>query len=307
VNPAATYKVIFALLLAFFISLTFSTSEAKVIKATCSPTKGINAAILKAKPRDVINVTGICNENVFIPAHISGITIDGQGSTTINAANAGPFAVRVLGSDITLKNLVISGGSIAVYVASGASVIIDSNTVKDADSVGVNITHNSVARIVNSTIQNNGGCGVNISEGSAGRIGYRSHIDTEPSPNIIVNNGYGVCVSRSSNARVVGSNISGNTLDGIYIDTVSHADISGNAIDGNGRHGILLTRNSGINLGLTTGPSVFQAANTTAASNNTGYGLSCSINSYAEGALGSLNGSSGTVQFANACINATAP
>jgi hypothetical protein len=297
---------LFGSVLGLAVSLSFSIGEAKVIKVTCSPTKGMNAAIRKAKPGDTVNVTGTCTENVLVPANISGITIDGQGLTTINAAGAGPFALHVLGSNITVKNLVINGGSIAVYVASGASVIVDSTTVQGASSIGVNITHNSVARIVDSIIQNNGGCGVNVTEGSAARIGYRTHVDTQSSPNTIVNNQYGVCVTRSSNARIVGSDISNNTLDGVSVDTVSHADISGNAINGNSRHGILVARNSGINLGLTTGPVVFQSPNTTTV-NNGNYGLACSTNSYAEGPLASLNGTLGKTQFVNQCINATVP
>jgi nitrous oxidase accessory protein NosD len=163
-----------------------------------------------------------------------------------------------------------------------------------------------VARIVDSVIQNNGGCGVNVSEGSAARVGYRSHTDTQASPNAIVNNESGVCVSRSSNARIVGSNISNNTRDGINIDTVSHADISDNAINGNARHGIMLNRNSGINLGLTVGPVIFQSPNTTTV-NNAGFGIACSINSYAEGSLGSLTGTLGATQFGSQCVNVTVP
>jgi nitrous oxidase accessory protein NosD len=295
---------IFASFLTLSIPLTFSVSEAKVLKVACSPTKKLNASILKAKPGDTVSVTGTCTENVLVPAHISGITIDGQGSATINAANAGPFAVQVLGSNIVLKDILISGGSIAVYVASGASAIIDGATVQGASSIGINITHNSVARIVDSTIQNNGGCGVNVSEGSAARVGYRSHVDTEASPNAITGNEYGVCVSRSSNARIVGSTISNNDLDGIMVDMVSHADVSGNAIDGNGRHGIILSRNSGVNLGLTTGPVIFQAANT---GTNATYGVTCSINSYAEGSLGTLTGGSGAKQIPATCVDATVP
>ncbi len=297
---------IFASIVGLAIPLSFSMSEAKVLKVACTPTKKINASILKAKPGDTVAVSGVCTENVLVPAHISGITIDGQGTATINAASAGPFAVQVLGSNIVLKDILISGGNIAVYLASGASAIIDGVTVQDASSIGINITHNSVARIVDSVIQNNGGCGVNVSEGSAARVGYRSHTDTQASPNAIVNNEYGVCVSRSSNARIVGSNISNNVLDGITIDTVSHADISANAINGNGRQGIILGRNSGVNLGLTIGPVIFQSPNTTTV-NNAGFGISCSINSYAEGPLGSLTGTSGTAQFANTCINMTVP
>jgi nitrous oxidase accessory protein NosD len=302
VRKLTIFETIFASFLTLVIAPTFSTSEAKVLKAACSPTKGINATIRKAKPGDTITVTGICTENVVIPANISGIIIDGQDATTINAGGTGPFAVEVLGRDVILKRLVINGGSIAVYVTSGASVIIDDTTVQGASSIGVNITHNSVARIVDSTIKDNGGCGVNVSEGSAARVGYRSHIDTQPSPNTITGNEYGVCVSRSSNARIVGSNISGNNLDGIMIHMVSHADVSGNAINGNGRHGVFLYRNSGLNLGLTTGPVIFQAANT---GTNTSYGLACSMNSYAEGPLSTLTGGSGAKQIASNCVDAT--
>jgi hypothetical protein len=47
--------------------LTVSSSEAKVLKVTCTPGKGLNASIIKLKPGDVLAVTGTCDENVVIP------------------------------------------------------------------------------------------------------------------------------------------------------------------------------------------------------------------------------------------------
>jgi len=285
-----------------------SLSEAKTKKVTCTATRGINIFLTKAKPGDIFLVTGTCNENVLVPSHINDITIDGQGSTTINSPDPTSAALVVRGAnEITIKNLVVTGGENGIQITRGSTVVIDGVTVNGLGRNGIVVTGNSFARIINSTIQNNGNNGVVITENSTGRLGFLRNEDTVASPNTITGNGNrGVNVSESSSAVIIGNNISNNTDDGILVNAVSHADIASNTIDNNGDNGINVGRNSGVDLGADTGTSIFESPNSTTV-NNAGFGLRCFINSYADRRLGTLNGAAGQTEFTGGCINSAIP
>ena len=113
---------------------------------------------------------------------------------------------------------------------------------------------------------------------------------------------------RSSSALIVGNTISENTYDGIRVAKVSQADISNNTIDGNGRYGILVTQNSGVNLGRDTGTTILDLPNTTTVGNGD-KGLSCSIGGYADGRLGTLKGvgKKNATDFTKDCIDSLIP
>jgi hypothetical protein len=51
---------------------------------TCGPEKTIGQAIKMLKPGDTLWVSGTCNENLFIGQEVERITLDGQGTATIN-------------------------------------------------------------------------------------------------------------------------------------------------------------------------------------------------------------------------------
>jgi parallel beta-helix repeat protein len=306
-KSTSIHGTIFASVLASAFFLTISLSEAKVVKLTCSAKKGINAAVLKLKPGDTLAVTGDCNENVVIPAHIHGITIDGQGSTTVNGIDTTTATLINRGTDNTVKNLIVTGGQTGIHIQRSSSATIDGVTVNGVGGIGILASGSSTARIVNSTIQNNGNNGVSITENSNARIGFLTNNDTTASPNTISGNNRGITVSESSNATIIGNNISNNSSDGILVNTVSHADIASNTINGNGAHGINFGRNSAVNLGADTGTSIFDTPNSTTV-NNAQFGLRCFINSSADGVVGTLNGASGAKDaFTSGCIDATQP
>lgn len=112
-----------------------------------------------------------------------------------------------------------------------------------------------------------------------------------------MNGDSGIHVTRSSSARIIGKTISNATGgSGIIVSRASHAEISSNTINGNNEHGIFVTQNSGVNLGRDTGTGIFDAPNSTTV-NNTQNGIRCLLNSYADGRLGSLNGTAGAKNF----------
>jgi parallel beta-helix repeat protein len=168
-------------------------------------------------------------------------------------------------------------------------------------------------RVTNSTIQNNTNNGINAVKNSYARIGFLTVEGTETipggvGPNTIQNNGSsGVRVADSSSADIISNTIVNNTENGVFVDRVSHALVASNTINGNGEDGVTVGRNSGVNLGAPTGTDLDELPNSTT-TNNTGFGVRCFINSYADGRLGTLNGDAGAKStFTGGCIDSVDP
>ena len=64
---------------------------------TCGPEKTIGQAIKTLKPGDTLLVSGTCNENLAIGQEVDRITLDGQGTATING-DSSANAVTVTGT-----------------------------------------------------------------------------------------------------------------------------------------------------------------------------------------------------------------
>jgi uncharacterized repeat protein (TIGR01451 family) len=263
----------------------------------------LQTAINAAAPGTTITVTGTCNENIVIREEKKEITLDGGGTATINGPSTTSNTVHILGRGITVKRFIITGGLNGVALVAGATAILDANTIQGTGSNGVNVTHHSFAILTNNIIQNNLlGRGILVTDNSAVRIGILSLNDTVASPNSILNNGSaatqddGIAITRGSFAHIVGNIISGNKGDGISFTRLSHGEASSNQINGNGSgaagNGILISGNSGANLGSDTGTGIFDAPNTTSTLNNL-FGAQVSLNSYIDGRLGTLNGTQG--------------
>ena len=288
--------------------LMVGTSGAASFHFICGQQRTISEALRRLRPGDTLFVSGACSENVQIPEQIVNITLDGQGTATINGPDASSTTVLVRGDGITIRNFAsITGGETGITVTRGGAALIDSNVIQNTGTNGIVVTQSSSARIINNTLQGNPQSGIVITDSSSARIGFNMPDDTEASPNIIQNNKEnGIIVTRSSSARIVGNTISGNTENGVLVTRVSHGDVSSNTIDSNGGDGVFVSRNSGVNLGEDTGSGIFDAPNTTNV-NNVGVGIRCVINSYGDGRIGTLNGVSGPFSFAANCVNSTSP
>jgi parallel beta-helix repeat protein len=301
--------VIFAVL----IPLSPRLSEAAIKTVNCNvPGTTIQAMIKKLNPGDTLRVSGICSENVNIPEEIERITIDGQGTATINGTDTTRATVAIRGRNVVLTGFLITGGEDGVGLTRGGTATISGSTIQGALRNGVGVGQGSSARITNSTIQNNGNNGVNVVRNSFVRLGFLTleGADTIPGgvgPNTIQNNAQnGVRVAGSSNADIVDNTITNNTESGVRVVEVSHALVASNTIDGNLEDGITVGQNSGVNLGRATGTDLDELPNGTSA-NNTDFGIRCFINSYADGRLGTLNGNSGATSFPAGCIDSLDP
>ncbi len=314
------------IMFAAFLWILSSVAEAATIEVDCSSAT-LKAAIDKAKPGDMLLVSGTCKENLVIHEEVARITLDGQGKATIEGPDASERTIEVRGRGITIKGFTITGGRGGLAVTRGGQAIIDNNTVQGSAGFGIAISRSSWARIGNNTIQNNRRVGIVVTQSSsarignntvknnrqgivisatsAGRVGYFRADDRTASPNIIENNERnGIVVNFGSFARIVGNTIRNNERAGIIISRAS-AEISSNKIDGNGRNGIMI-RSSDARLGRRRGSGIFQLPNSTT-SKNSGAGVWCSGNSSVSGRLGSLNGEEEVKDIDPSCVDSLKP
>jgi nitrous oxidase accessory protein NosD len=256
-------------------------------------------------------VNGMCTEPITVPASASNVTLDGQGTATIQVADAAPLVVSVLGREITVRGFTLSGGRNGVGVFRGGTAVIDGNTIQNSGAggqpgsgLGINVAQNSFAAIVNNTITHNRSAGILVHEGSSARIGFID-VAATGAPNLIQDNGdAGILVSRGASARVVAATIIGNGGDGIFVERESQLEAANNTISGNRGDGIRAVEGSGvvIEVGAAT---VTQPNTTDANQQNGGFGLACSIGGYVRGPLGSLGGTKGPRSIDRSCVDAS--
>lgn len=295
-----------ACLMGFALLLLSSAAGAATVSITCPTPQPIGPNLNRLSPGDTLQVSGACSENMVIEAEIERITLDGQGTATINGPDPNSPTVLVRGQGITIKGFTVTGGSSGIVVRSSASATIDGNTIQNTGLNGIVVNRNSFAEITNNTIQMNPNNGILVTEASSARIGFTGPPGARvPAPNTIqTNSGHGVLVSRSSSARILSNTISNNTSNGVQVSRASHADIASNTLSGN-LDGIGIAENSGVNLGEdTTVDPVEDDPNTGSNSRN---GVRCRINSHANGRLGALTGTTAAKDFDGSCIDSLNP
>jgi len=274
---------------------------AATLTVNCDAGGKIQAAIDAAHAGDTIQVSGVCNENVRFNDEVMRITLDGKGTATIHGPNPTLNAIIIRGRFITIVGFTITGGRNGVAVVMGGAATIQGNTIQETGETGINVAQHGYARIIGNTIQQNPDVGIRVLESSYARIGFLDLGDAAANGNVIRRNGgAGVLVQRSAGASLVGNSISENAGAGVSVRDGSHADAAGNSIDDNDSDGIEVTENSDVRLGGE--PGVLNAANETKIPNS-GFGLSCSVNSSAGGSLGTLNGVKGEKKFDSSCAN----
>ena len=294
-----TKTIVWFLVGVAFLWLLPSAGVAETKKRTCGTQHGhsLQHFLDELNPGDTLLVSGVCTENVLIGTGRRNLTIDGQGTAVITGPDSTEPTVDIRGVAITIRGFTITGGREGVHISRGGDAIIDGNVIENVGTSGVGVHNIGSARILNNTIRNNPEDGINVIGGSNAFIGIRSVSNLVAGPNTIQNNGrHGVLVIRGSNARVVGNMISGNGENGVTVARTSHADVSSNTINNSGENGIFVNQNSGVNLGNDAGAGIIDAPNSTTV-NNTLNGIRCRLNSYADGRLGTLDGTSGAKSF----------
>jgi hypothetical protein len=271
---------------------TATGAMAETENLTCRPGASITAALAKLKPGDVLQVRGVCTENVAIPAHLSDITLQGVNGAIVQAVDTMQSVIRIRGRSITVSGLTVTGGVEGIQVTDGAFAWIAGNTIRLNSGAGIQVNTNSTARIWNNFIENNGS-GVAVVNNSSALIGAARVDDPVASPNTIRNNsGNAVGIKGSSSGRIVGNTITGNLGGSVLVAGGAQAEIAGNNISANVGVGIQVAQNSTAYLAV--GGGILSIPNSTdAAFPNTLYGVSCFGGGFITGHLGTLLGTSG--------------
>jgi hypothetical protein len=264
------------------------------------------------KPGDTLRVSGTCREFVAVTPEMERITLEGQGTASIEAPDDSRNAVDIRGTGITVTGFTITGGFNGVSVRQGGRALIAGNLIQGSARDGLIVIENASASVTNNTIRNHPRFGVLVTESSSARLGILNlAVDERPvggvGPNTIEQNGAdGVQVLRSSSAVLVQNRIAGNGRHGVVVVQHAHALIAGNALDANAQDGILVGETSGVNLGTGASPAPEDQVNSTAG-NNGGFGIRCFVYSYARGAQGTLNGAAGPKSFTPICFDGVTP
>ena len=203
------------------VSLQPLGAQPAIRSVNCDAGDTIRAALPGLRPGDTLVVRGTCNEGVTIPPEMANVTFEGDGTANIRSPGIG---FQVLGRAITIRGFDITAVRNGINVLRGGTAIIDGNTIHDTGGsglpgtgLGINVAQNAFASMVNNTIRNNANVGIFVQEASGGRIGYTDVLETGL-PNIIWANGYGIRVSRTAIASIVGATIIGNRMDGIHVE-----------------------------------------------------------------------------------------
>lgn len=312
--PPSTLRVINGITLvlaALFLWLgpVVGRAQPALHKLTCQPEKTIGQAIKTLKPGDTLLVSGTCNESLSIGEEVHQITLDGQGTATINGDSISS-AVTITGSGITIRGFLITGGAPqGINVQDGGSAVIDGNTIQHNERNGIGVFRNSSADIINNTIQNNPLAGITIQSTSSARIGWFGPPNNRTSaPNTIRNNGMqGIQVLRGSHAQIFSNTILDNGSHGVMVDRSAQAEIAACVISGNVGDGIRGMRNASVDLGTDATGATPQFDDDTNTGNNGGVGVRCMIAGFVDGRLGTLTGTSGGKSFAEGCTDSVVP
>jgi hypothetical protein len=174
-----------AVLVLVAVPLLSASAAADVLYVSCGvsqPPPGtfptINAALStlalnsQAEPH-TINVTGTCTENVNLSDR-QRITLQGagDGSAEILANNPAGTVMNIVRSrSITLRRLVIGGGSSGVYVTDSSQVDLQDITIQNNHTRGMQASDGSNVQLTRVTIMNNQGTGLFVDDFSFAILG----------------------------------------------------------------------------------------------------------------------------------------
>jgi nitrous oxidase accessory protein NosD len=128
-------------------------AESAVTKVKCDQGQTLTEALQKAKPGDMLQVTGTCHERVTITT--DRLTLDGggggptefEGVVTIDGAHG----VTLMG--FTIQN----GPGEGILSLHGAAFAVQQTTVQQNAAAGIAVADGSTADLTDCTIQGNGG------------------------------------------------------------------------------------------------------------------------------------------------------
>lgn len=273
----------------------------------CDAGDSLSQAVADAQDGDTIEVSGECEESVFIPRTLTDLTLDGQESATLigpslDEAPTGPdaFTVFVQGQDIKITGFNISGGVHGIHLSGPSSSAITNNVITGTGGA-IHIDKQSVAEISGNDIIENSGYGINIQEGSYARIGFTAPTRGVDGNTIQDNDGDGVRVDLFSSAWIAGNEIADNNGNGVFVNRSSDAEVLANSIGGNVQDGIHVLDNASLLMTAQGAEAPVQEGANESPEPNGQYGLRCETGGFVSGEIGTLNGASADQLVSNSC------
>ncbi len=163
----------------------------------------IAQAIAAAAPGDVVHVeAGTYQEKLQVPGRLIALTLEGDpaGGTILEGIpGTSSDVLRVRASGVTIKDLEIHGGNVAIRIdyASGATVL---DVTSDGAREGIRVNNAARSVVAGSTITN-------------------------------TRDGNGISVNRSNDATVSGNTVTNAKREGIRVQNSLTALVSANTVD----------------------------------------------------------------------------
>jgi len=223
--------------MAIFLTQVIGPSSTKTVNC---PGQSLQTAVDAAKPGDIINVTGTCNEALNVKT--DDLTLDGLGSAIIDGTALDQVVITITGAvRVVIRNLTVQNGSDGILATRQAHVTLAELVAQGNSQRGIRIDSNSTAALKNCMVQGSGMEGIIVrrssnatfegtiisqtSNGPGIVISGSSIGDFLPASNItaITNQGAGIAVQGSSELSAWTATIdaSSNNNQGIFVDNSS--------------------------------------------------------------------------------------
>ena len=260
------------------LSSTWGTfAHAASATVDCGKKGSIQAALDKFDKSlpNSLTVVGACTELVTVSKH-RDLTIIGGPGASLTAAVDAVATLSILGSRVSVSNLVVSGGELANTAVScdDRSVCILENVSALDAGTGVGVQKQSSVDIIGSpatAISGNSTAGIGVYGQSSVNITPAVGNDQ---PGITVSgNGFGIQAIDGSFVRVENAQITGNQFGGVFGDRGAVYKVFGTNVSNNGGQGAFMRAST-----LQVGPQFNFPANF---ANNTGPGVQLASLGYA--------------------------
>jgi nitrous oxidase accessory protein NosD len=227
-TASCTFAMVFAAVLGIASPVQ---ADGKTFKVDCDKGQTIGHRLANnVGDGDIIEVSGTCTEDIIISR--SRITLDclSPANASIVATGTATQAIQIQGSNVTVTNCEISGGSSllgAVTVTRNGSATIEKNKITagtGANGSGVGVAQNSYGRIIDNEI-GGGVTGVIVTSGSMADL-FRNDISGATT---------GVLIINSAAADIVKNTITGRGLaigSGVVVTRTSTGNFSNDVIFG---------------------------------------------------------------------------
>jgi hypothetical protein len=223
-------------------------ADSAVKKVECNKGQTLTEALKQAKPGDMLQVTGTCQERVTITT--DRLTLDGGGSAVLDGGGGSPTefdgVVTIDGAHgVTLTGFTIQNGpGEGIPGVHGAAFAVHNTTVQH-NAAGVAVGDNSLAELTGCTVQDNGSDGLNVFTSSSvilkGIIAAHHNAG-----NGITINGQSMMEIRGAQVQVNDNGAFGLVVAGSQVAFFGFAASQGSTLtaNGNGQSGIVVATGS---------------------------------------------------------------